>query len=278
MNVLVTGGNGYVGQETVKELLKQGHKPIILDNLSAGNSINDNLKCPFIEGDIREINIVNILEYYKIDAVIHLAALASVPGSISRPVDYYDVNVVGTFRLLQAMNRSGVARIVFATTGAINSNTPYGHTKLACELMIKDMLPKGVILRYFNVAGGNDHSQEHVLPRILKSTIYHPFIITGDDYPTRDGTCERDYVDVRDVAKANCLSLTSPAGTYEVGTSVGITVYELLKYCKKIQKNIWFDYGDRRNGDETSLVADHSKWLPDWKPQHSLEDIIRSTL
>lgn len=282
MNILVTGGNGYIGSETVKELKKQGHKPVVVDNLSVTNNpitYDIGLRTTFIKEDIRYADITGILENYDIKAVIHLAALASVPGSISCPQDYYDVNVLGTLKILKGMKDYGISRLVFATTGAINSDTPYGHSKLACEMMIKDMLPQGVILRYFNVAGGNDHSQEHVLPRIIKATIEQPFIVAGLNYDTRDGTCERDYVHVVDVAQANVLALTSPVGTYEVGTGIGTTVQELIRTCYEVTgKLIWFNYGNRRLGDETSLVADPSKWLPGWKPEFTLEDIIRSAI
>lgn len=277
MRVLVTGGNGYIGQSTVKELLLRNHHPVVIDNLSAGNLLSIPID-DFIWEDIRYTNLESILIKYNIEAVIHLAALASVPNSIDKPLEYYDVNVKGTLRLLEAMNKTNVKRIVFASTGAINSDTPYGHTKSAGEKMVGDILDEYVVLRYLNVVGSKDHSKEHVLPRILKASENNLFLICGDDYDTRDGTCERDYVSVKDVASANCIAVENAdnlsGNCYEVGTGIGTTVLELNQECS----NVWFDFTGRRPGDETSLVADVNRRLPGWKPQYNLKSIISEVL
>ena len=245
-NILVTGGAGFIGSHTVKELVKQGYKPIILDNLSYGheNIVDQVLKVPLIKGDISDRNLIKkIFSNFSIEAVIHFAAYAYVGESCINPIKYYENNVIGTINLLNAIieftNKETKERpipIVFSSTCAtygipkevpIKENTlqnpinPYGNSKLFIEKILEDYGNaynlSSISFRYFNAAGaskdsslGENHIPEtHLIPLTFDATIKEnkPLIIFGSDYPTHDGTCIRDYIHVEDLANAHIMGL-----------------------------------------------------------------------
>lgn len=241
--ILVTGGAGYIGSHTVINLLENGYKVVIFDNLEVGHietvetlkKISNNVE--FIKGDLKNFDDINsVFKKYKIDAVLHFAAYALVSESVEKPEKYYENNVKGSFNLFNAMVENNVKKIVFSSTCAvfgepeytpIDENhskkpvNPYGETKLKVEDILKDFDTKYdlkfVALRYFNVAGADSKSrtgewhniETHLIPNILKSALNNSgeFKIFGNDYDTKDGTCIRDYVNVEDLARAHILAL-----------------------------------------------------------------------
>jgi len=313
MNILVVGGAGYIGSHTVRYLATQGHRPIIFDNLSLGfaRAIEPH---PLVVGELQDQALVeDTLRQFSIDAVMHFAAFALVGESVAEPAKYYDNNVVGTFRLLQAMRACQVERLVFSSTCAtygvpeslpISERqpqapiNPYGFTKWVVERLLRDFHHayglRYAALRYFNAAGassagdiGEDHSPEsHLIPLVLQVALgQRPHVsVFGSDYPTPDGTCIRDYIHVDDLASAHALALDylSEQPTLEVnlGTGHGYSVQEVIAECRRITgQPIPIVLGDRRPGDPPQLVADPAKanQLLGWRPQHSsLENIVRT--
>jgi UDP-glucose 4-epimerase len=250
---------------------------------------------------------------YQIDAVVHFAAFALVGESVSEPAKYYENNVIGTFRLLQAMRECAVSRIVFSSTCATYGVpdqvpivetqlqlpiNPYGFTKLAVERMLQDFHAayglKYAALRYFNAAGaaatgdiGEDHTPEsHLIPIVLQVALgQRPHVtVFGTDYPTPDGTCIRDYIHVEDLASAHELALARldelQAIEVNLGTGNGHSVREVIAECQRVTgRTIAVEYGPRRPGDPPQLVAkpDRANALLDWHPQSSsLSNIVQS--
>ena len=312
--ILVTGGAGYIGSHTVKELVKRGYDVTVLDNLSNGNMISlDGVK--YIEGDIGDYDKVNkLLQFEEIDAVINFAALAYVGESVSDPRKYYDNNVVKGKAFLDAVVDSGVKKIVFSSSCAtygipekipISEDerqwpvNPYGWTKLMFEQMMKDYDEayglRYISLRYFNAAGadadgsiGEMHDPEtHVIPILLQNVlgIRKKFFVFGTDYDTRDGSCIRDYVHVTDLADAHIKAIeylfeNEKSDFFNLGTGEGITVLELIGAVEKITgRKLNVSLEDRRSGDPNALVADNTKAkiVLSWNPVHSsIENIIRT--
>ena len=296
MNVLVTGGAGYIGSHVVNVLKKeQGFTPIVYDNFSTGHpeAVSDDVQ--LVEGDIRDVQFLkHIMAQFEIDAVIHFAASSLVGESMSDPAKYYVNNVEGSLHLLQAMKEPGVDYIVFSSTAAV-----YGRTKLVIEGMLKDYAMaydmRYVALRYFNVAGasltadiGEDHHPEtHLIPLILKTAqgMRDKVAIFGTDYPTPDGTCLRDYIHVEDLATAHVLALkhlVNGGGSriYNLGSEEGFSVREIIETAKKVT-GVDFTVTEeaRRSGDPAVLVASSAKIKAElgWQPQHStVEEIIKS--
>lgn len=312
--ILVTGGAGYIGSHTVKELVKRGYKVVVLDNLSNGNLTSlENVK--YINGDIGDISTVtSLLASEDIDAVINFAALAYVGESVSNPKKYYENNVVKGKALLDAIVESGVKKIVFSSSCAtygipekvpINEDekqwpvNPYGWTKLMFEQMMRDYDNaynlKFVSLRYFNAAGadadgliGEMHDPEtHVIPILLQNAlgIRKKFSVFGTDYDTRDGSCIRDYIHVTDLADAHIRAIeylfeNKKSDFFNLGTGEGITVLELVDAVERITgKKLNVSLENRRPGDPDALVADNSKarQLLGWNPIHSSIDNIIKT-
>ncbi|WP_018133055.1 UDP-glucose 4-epimerase GalE [Effusibacillus pohliae] len=314
MSVLVTGGAGYIGSHTVAELLVQGEDVIILDNLEKGHRPAV-LTEAFYQGDIRDEGLLDkIFTERQIEAVIHFAASSLVGESVQEPLKYYDNNVVAAQKLLAKMNEHGVKKIVFSSTAATygepkripieetdptEPTSPYGETKLAIEKMLKwcDQAYgiKHVSLRYFNAAGahpdghiGEDHTPEtHLIPIILQVALgQREFVsIFGDDYPTEDGTCIRDYIHVMDLANAHWLALkrlreSNESGIYNLGNGAGFSVKQVIDKAREVTGHpIPARIGPRRAGDPAVLIASSEKAKQElgWQPKYnSLQQIIES--
>lgn len=315
MNILVTGGAGYIGSHAIRQLLEAGHFPVVLDNLSYGhrNAIPNNV--PFYHVDLKETDrIAEILREHHIEAVMHFAALISVGESVQKPLLYYRNNTAGAVSLLEAMERVGVKRFVFSSTAATYGEpeempivettkqqpiNPYGRSKWFVEQILRDIAvadPKFgfAAFRYFNVAGasedgtiGEDHQPEtHLIPLVLFAAMGKRNNITvfGTDYPTSDGTCVRDYVHVNDLVTAHVLAIEAlsdgDARFYNLGIGYGYSVREILDTAKKVTgKEIPTVFGLRREGDPAQLFANSDKVQNElgWQPQHTdIDEVIAS--
>lgn len=313
MRVLVTGGAGYVGSHCLRRLLAAGHEAVVYDNLYQGHraAVPAGL---LIEGDLAdEAKLTGALRERKIDAVMHFAALALVGESVQKPELYYRNNVLGSFHLLEAMRHAGVNRIVFSSTTATYGTpkkmpiaettpqqpiNPYGFSKLVVEHMLDDYATAHgfafAALRYFNAAGaapdgkiGEDHTPEsHLIPIVLQVALGQrdSISIFGEDYPTPDGTCVRDYVHVEDLASAHLAALErlQPGKGIKVnlGTGRGYSVREVVAACRRITGHaIPVIQGPRRAGDPPELIADArlARQLLDWQPKYTtIESIVET--
>lgn len=305
MNVLVTGGAGYVGSFSARLLERNGLDVWVYDNLSKGHrgaAVADRL----IVGDLENRQLlVDVLKDKQIDAVMHFAAFAYVGESVEEPAKYYQNNVVGTLSLFEAMRAVGVGRIVFSSTCATYGEpnrvpitedekqqpiNPYGFTKLIIERALADYTQAYgwgyAALRYFNAAGaspdgemGEDHDPEtHLIPIVLQVALGQRDHVSvfGDDYPTPDGTCIRDYIHVDDLATAHLAALERlEAGTQlklNLGTGQGASVREVIDACRRVTGHpIPAEISDRRPGDPPVLVADASlaRETLGWQPQYT---------
>jgi len=307
MKVLVTGGAGYIGSVASVRLLEKGHEVIVFDNLERGHKESIDKRAVFIEGDLRDRrSIASAIKKTSPDAVMHFAAYALVGESMSNPAMYFQNNVNGGINLLEAMDQFGVKRFVFSSSCATYGDpgtefiaedmpqkptNPYGESKLAIEkIAIWFMERKGlhpVFLRYFNACGaavgrGEDHDPEtHIIPIILKTALKQKSCveIMGNDYPTPDGTCIRDYIHIDDLATAHILALTTPhKGAFNLGIGRGYSVKEVITAAQNVVGfEIPFRIAPRRSGDPPRLVAANTKAinLLGWKPIYTnLENII----
>lgn len=313
MGILVLGGAGYIGSHAVFQLIDQGYEAIVVDNLQSGHekAIHQNAK--FYKGDIRDrFFLRSVFEKEQIDGVIHFAANSIVGESMKDPLKYFDNNVYGTQIVLETMRDAGVQHIVFSSTAAVygepeavpitedmatTSTSTYGETKLAIEKMMqwceKAFDLKYVALRYFNVAGarstgklGEDHRPEtHLIPVVLEAALGKRAYITvfGEDYPTKDGTCIRDYIHIEDIIEAHILALTylqngGQSNVFNLGSNTGFTVNEIIDTARKITgKKIEAKFGERRPGDPSVLIASSEKArsVLGWNPQKTnIERII----
>jgi UDP-glucose-4-epimerase GalE len=289
--ILITGGAGYVGSHCAQALADAGHDSIVFDSLIFGH--REFVRWgELVQGDIRDANAIDaVFAAAQIDAVIHFAALAYVGESVKAPGSYIDVNINGTRVLLDAMVRAGVGAIVFSSSCAIYGQpqilpivenfppaplNPYGFTKFVCERMMDDFEIahglRSIRLRYFNAAGahptadiGEDHNPEtHLIPITLDAALGRrdSLIVFGNDYPTRDGTAERDYVHVCDLAQAHVLSLQylldgGKTIALNLGSGRGTTVQEVINTVRLITGlEVAVRKAPRRPGDPASLVAD----------------------
>lgn len=313
MNILVVGGAGYVGSHAVRHLSRAGHDVWIYDNLSQGHRA----AVPagrLIVGELHDgPGLAHALREHAIEAVMHFAAHALVGESMSDPAKYYHNNVVGTLSLLDAMRETGVWRIVFSSTTAtygvpsripISEDepqrpiNPYGFTKLVIEEALADYARAYGLgyaaLRYFNAAGaspegdlGEDHDPEtRLIPLVLKTALGQRAEITifGDDYPTPDGTCVRDYIHVDDLATAHELALSKLAPgiglELNLGTGRGQSVREVIDACRIVTgREIPVKKGPRRPGDPPELVADPTRARRElhWEPRYlEIEAIVET--
>ncbi len=311
MKLCVTGGAGYVGSVVAERLAADGHKVVVLDNLSTGHREAVPPGCTLVEGDVRDARALARAIDPATDAVLHFAALSVVADSVRRPLDYFDNNVGGTVSLLRAMQKAGVGYLVFSSTAAVYGSpatlpieetapcepaNPYGWSKLAVEKVLESAHAAGgpawVALRYFNAAGasverGEDHRPEsHLIPIVLDAAlgVRDRVTVYGDDYPTRDGTCLRDYVHVEDLADAHVRALEAMqrgfSGALNLGSESGHTVLEVIDACERVTgRPVGREIGPRRAGDPPGLVASSrlASEVLGWRRRASrLEDIIRS--
>lgn len=314
MNVLVTGGAGYIGSHAVKMLLDQNHQVTVIDNLSTGYKKAVDNRATFYQTDImNKEEVVTILKENNIQTIIHFAAFSLVGESMDNPLKYYNNNVYGTQRLLEAMVEASVSNIVFSSTAAVYGfketmpitedmlETPintYGETKLAMEKMMSWAEQahgiKYISLRYFNVAGahhtgsiGEAHNPEtHLIPLILQvpNNKREKIYIFGNDYQTNDGTCIRDYIHIEDLINAhikamNHLQKTNKSDVFNLGSGEGFSVLEMIEAARKVTNhNIPSELSDRRKGDPDILIASNkkAKEILKWEPTKTLEEIIES--
>jgi UDP-glucose 4-epimerase len=312
--ILVTGGAGYIGSHTVKNLEEAGYQIVIVDNLAYGHRdlVENCLEAKLIVGDIKNRTLLDeLFSTYSIEAVIHFAAYAYVGESIVNPAKYYDNNVVGTLTLLEAMLAASVKKLVFSSTCATygipeqvpipethpqNPINPYGNSKLMVEKILADYHAacglKHVCFRYFNAAGaepsgllGEDHQPEtHLIPLVLLTALGNrdSVSIFGTDYPTPDGTCIRDYIHVNDLARAHILGLEyllsgGDSEIFNLGNGNGFSVKEVIETARQItEKPITVKYGDRRPGDPPMLIGSSAKaaQILGWQPQHTDLQVI----
>lgn len=306
MNILVVGGAGYIGSHCVRQLIAQGHHAVVLDNLVYGHMEALPQGIAFYNADLGDQDAVKaILKNEKIDIVMHFAAFAYVGESVTNPIKYYNNNLIATLRLLEAMIDVGVKKFVFSSTCAtygipeklpITEDTlqkpinPYGQTKLDVENALSAYARayglSFAAFRYFNAAGaaadgtiGEDHNPEtHLIPDVFKVVLGHdPHVeVFGNDYPTPDGTCLRDYIHVDDLASAHILvfeHLSTPGARlfFNLGTGKPHSVLEIIRTVEKVTgQTIPLKFTPRRAGDPPALYADASlaKKVLGWKVQY----------
>jgi UDP-glucose 4-epimerase len=314
MNVLVTGSAGYIGSHALRRVRRAGHHVVALDNLSRGHREALPPDVPFVECDVGDRERVRAaLETHQIDCVMHFAAFAYVGESVGQPLVYYRNNTTGTLGLLEAMQAAKVSRLVFSSTCATYGEpasmpiheelpqspiNPYGWSKLFSERMMRDLCAAWpglsvIALRYFNVAGsaedgtiGEDHEPEtHLVPVILQAMVgaRDKIFVHGDDYPTPDGTCIRDYVHVEDLADAHVVAmeqLKPGFAFYNVGIGRGYSVKEILAAAEAVVgRPVPYQIGPRRPGDPPELYANASKIERElgWKAARTdIRETIRS--
>ena len=315
MAILVLGGAGYIGSHTVYELIDAGREVVVADNLQTGFRAAVHPKAKFYQLDIRDKGALDTLfQAEKIDGVIHFAASSQVGESMSNPLKYYDNNLYGTMVLLQSMVAHGVDKIVFSSTAATYGEPEsvpiletdrtqptncYGETKLSMEHMMSWVSKahglRYVALRYFNACGahasgkiGEAHNPEtHLIPLILQvpNGQREKISIFGDDYPTPDGTCIRDYIHVTDLAQAHILALDylmkgGDNNVFNLGNGVGFSVNEVIEVARAVTGHpIPAEVSPRRAGDPAQLIAssEKAKSVLGWKPQYDdLNTIVSS--
>ncbi len=309
--ILVTGGAGYIGSHMVRLLRLRGHAVLVLDNLSTGYK-DALLGTPLIEGSIGDAPLLNrLFSEYTVDAVINFASLIAVGESVQRPDTYYRNNVAETLVLLEAMVEHKVSRFLFSSTAAVyghpdqipveesatkNPMSPYGRSKWMIEQVLGDLDSaygfRSVALRYFNAAGadpdgelGERHNPEtHLIPLALQvaSGRKEYLEVYGDDYPTTDGTCVRDYIHVVDLCDAHLLALNhllagGVSKAFNLGNGKGFSVREVIKTAQRVTgKAIHFRMAPRRAGDPPALVASSQLIQQElgWQPKRAGLDTI----
>ncbi len=311
--ILVTGGAGYIGSHVVKELLRQGHQPIVYDNLQTGHR-KAAQEAPFVEADLADqTRLREIFHSHPIDAVMHFAADCQVGESVINPIKYFSNNVINSLQLLELLEKSNINKFVFSSSAAVYGEpeeipiserhaclptNPYGETKWIFEKTLHAFHElkkiRYISLRYFNAAGadpdgelGEDHSPEtHLIPLVIKAALNGDSVpIYGTDYRTPDGTCIRDYIHVTDLAQAHILALKKleeeeTSGVYNLGNGIGFSVREVIETTRKVTgKRIVSLESSRRPGDPARLVASSEKigkklgWVPKYP---ELEAIIET--
>ncbi len=311
--VVVTGGAGYIGSHAVRALIDAGHAVAVLDDLSAGHAQAVPAGVPLIRAAIHDRDAVyQALVNHRADAVMHFAAWLAVGESVRKPIEYYQNNVAGTLTVLEAMRDAGVKRFIFSSTCAVYgepSSVPivetlakqpinaYGETKLTVERALPHLERahgiKWIALRYFNAAGahpdgtiGEDHADElHLIPLAIRAANGGtPLKVFGEDYPTPDGTCQRDYIHVCDLADAHLLALDAldrglPSDAYNVGTGTPHSVKAVIDTVSRVVgRPVAWDSAPRRPGDPAVLyaAADRARDELGWRPRYAdLEVIVR---
>ncbi len=312
MKVLVTGGAGFIGSHTVLALQEAGHQTVVVDNL--GNGHRDAV----LAGEFHNVDIRNTTELAAlisrsgVEAVIHFAAFIEAGVSVREPLRFFDNNVGGSVSLLEAMRQTGLGTLVFSSTAAIFGNpqslpitedaptaptNPYGESKLFVERLLADCEAafglRHVALRYFNAAGadplarlGERHDPEtHIIPLALAAAlgVGPPLTLFGDDYPTPDGTCLRDYVHVTDLAAAHLCALAhlaagGPSRAFNIGTGQGFSVRDVIAAVEAVTgRTVPLVRGSRRPGDPAALVASNARATRElgWSPRFvELKDMV----
>lgn len=320
--ILVTGGAGYIGSHTVLLLLEAGHKVVVLDNLS--NSSPESLRrveqltgkaVTFREGDIRDAACLDALfAEFSVSGVVHFAGLKAVGESVAEPLRYYDCNVVGTIRLLEAMARAGVKRLVFSSSATVygdpasvpinedfplSTTNPYGASKLHIEDMLRDLYVSDdswdiALLRYFNPVGAHESGQigedpsgipNNLMPYIAQVAVgkREKLSVFGGDYSTPDGTGVRDYIHVMDLAEGHLAALRALKDkggllTVNLGTGRGYSVLEMVQsFAKASGREVPYEIVARRPGDVAQCYADpaHAEQVLGWKAERGIVDMCR---
>ena len=311
MKLLVTGGAGYIGSVVAAQLLAAGHEVLVLDDLSTGHADAVPRGAAFIQGTIRD-KAAAALQEHGVEAVLHFAANSLVGESVADPAKYWTNNLGGTLALLDAMRTAGTPRIVFSSTAAVygepertpieetdptRPTSPYGETKVAVDTALTEFARLygfgAVSLRYFNVAGaqqaadgswlGERHSPEtHLIPNVLAGAESGKgVLIFGNDYPTPDGTCVRDYIHVTDLADAHlrALGACEPGRhrVYNLGNGAGFSVLEVIEVCREVTgHDIPAAVAPRRPGDPAVLVASSKKIQAElgWRADRDLRAMV----
>ncbi|MBB3143488.1 UDP-glucose 4-epimerase GalE [Halomonas organivorans] len=324
MKVLVTGGAGYIGSHTVVELLEAGHKVVVADNLCNGSEVAlqraeeiTGAGVEFVRGDIRDRSAMDaVFAQHDIDAVIHFAGLKAVGESVGKPLTYYENNVHGTLVLCQAMEAAGVRRIVFSSSATVygseapvpyvettprgTTSNPYGTSKAMVEKLLEDLVIADerwsvVLLRYFNPIGAHPSGRIGEDPQGIPNNLM-PFIaqvavgrrdeltIFGDDYETADGTCERDYLHVVDLAVGHLKALKAVShpgvSVYNLGTGQGVSVLEMVNSFTRVTGvGVPYRLGARRAGDLPAFWAnaDKARMELGWSAEKTLDDMMADT-
>ncbi|MFF4241584.1 UDP-glucose 4-epimerase GalE [Actinomadura geliboluensis] len=307
MKLLVTGGAGYIGSVVSALLLEAGHEVVVLDDLSTGHEDAVPEGARLVRGTLRDM-AGDVLAGAGFEAVLHFAARSLVGESVQKPGLYWDKNLGESLALLDAMRVAGVPRIVFSSTAATygepestpiletdptRPTNPYGASKLAIDTVLTEYARLhgigGVSLRYFNVAGaygrhGERHTVEtHLIPNVLKIAQGDGDAVKmfGDDYPTADGTCVRDYIHVIDLGRAHLLALDAcEPGAHQIfnlGSGTGYSVREVVEVCREVTgREIPAEVGPRRAGDPAVLIASSDKIQAQlgWKPERDLRTMV----
>lgn len=315
MDVLVLGGAGYVGSHAVDQLISEGYKVVVIDNLCTGHELSVHKDAIFYKGDVRDKEFMRTtFSKHNFEGVFHFCAYSLVGESMKKPLEYFNNNVHGLQILLEVMIEYSVENIIFSSTAAVygepNSvpineqdfktpTNPYGESKLMMEKMMqwchKAYNINYAALRYFNVAGakpdgtiGEDHRPEsHLIPIVLKTALGQNDYLTiyGNDYDTPDGSCIRDYIHVVDLIDAHILAYkylqnNGASGAFNIGSSNGYSVFEILESARNVTKlPIKAIIGERRAGDPSKLIASSQKAneILGWKPKYDdINDIIHS--
>jgi UDP-glucose 4-epimerase len=304
MKVLVTGGAGYIGSIVTEELIGQGYEVVVFDNLYYGHRAAVHPQADFVQGDLADRAAVRaVFDHHDVGAVMHFASYTLVGESMAQPFMYVGDNVTNGLNLLQEAVDHGVRRFILSSTAnlfddperipideeeRIVPGSPYGESKRILERILfwLDRVYgfRYAALRYFNAAGasptgqrGEDHDPEtHLIPLVLQVALGQrdEIVIFGDDYPTRDGTCVRDYIHVTDLAQAHILALEAlgeGSRVYNLGNGQGFTVKEVIETCRQVtQRPIAARIGARRPGDPATLIASSDKIRRElgWTPQY----------
>lgn len=323
MNILLTGGTGYIGSHTAVVLVEAGHKVVLFDNLS--NSRRDvvdrlekitNQSIPFVEGDVRDTSLLSkAIKDYQVDAVIHFAGLKAVGESVEKPIEYFDNNVGGTISLLEAMQENQVKKLVFSSSATVygvpkylpydedhptSAINPYGRSKLHVEEMLSDLAESDqewsvAVLRYFNPVGAHDSgiigelptgTPNNLMPYLVQvaSKRLEVLSVFGADYPTKDGTGERDYIHVVDLAEGHLAAsefVLQEKGLHAInlGTGNSTSVLELVRSFERATNlNIPLKIVSRRPGDLAAYYAkaEKAKLLLGWEAKRTIEDMCLS--
>ena len=314
MKVLVTGGAGYIGSHAVEELIAQGYQVVVIDNLTTGFQSNVHPEAKYYEVDLRnETALYDVFATEKnIGAIMHFAGAIVVSESVAEPLKYYDNNVHAVQVLLSVARAFKIKYFIFSSTAAVYGEpvqipikesdpkepiNPYGSSKLAAEWLVQAWAEAYkshyVIFRYFNVAGAHENGLigiknqhlSHLVPVILDAALKNQqFLIYGQDYPTKDGTCIRDFIHVVDLVKAHILGLewalkNQQSEIFNLGSATGYSVWEVYQTAQEVlNQNIKHLAVKRRPGDPTILLAnvEKAKAILNWAPNKTLAEIIAS--